>query len=324
MHLAPVVGRPPEQREVVAQRLGRGSPRSRKSSIATAPWRFESLARSGRRSAGGARTRAVGARRAPSRSASTRWVESRRSSPRITWVMPISRSSTALARKKIGLPSERTITKSEIVDHSTRTSPRTRSTKLLTPVVGGAEPHRRAAGPRPRSARALGRRSGRGSGRRSPGGRPAARAASLRAFDLLRRCRSTRTRARRRAAGRPRRGTRSKRALWRTGPSSQSRPSQRSVVLDADDPLVARPGEVGVLDAQDERAAVVAGEEPVEQRGAAPTRRAASRSAPARTAHADAARTYVESRALGASTEPATSSSSRRAITTRWIWFVPS
>ena len=52
------------------------------------------------------------------RRARTRCVVSMRSSPRMTWVMPISRSSTALARKKRGEPSERTITKSGIVLHS--------------------------------------------------------------------------------------------------------------------------------------------------------------------------------------------------------------
>ncbi len=43
-------------------------------------------------------------------------------------------------------------------------------------------------------------------------------------------------------------------------------PSHR--LLDADDPLVARPALIGVLDAQDERAAVVAREQVVEQRRA--------------------------------------------------------
>src|ERR1700683_2958692 len=45
----------------------------------------------------------------------------------------------------------------------------------------------------------------------------------------------------------------------------EAQPAQR--VLDADDPLVAGPGPVRVLDAQDELPAVVPGEEPVEQRG---------------------------------------------------------
>src|SRR5262249_1602438 len=46
----------------------------------------------------------------------------------------------------------------------------------------------------------------------------------------------------------------------------EAEPAQR--VLDADHPLLTRAGAVGVLDAEGERAAVVTGEQPVEERGA--------------------------------------------------------
>ena len=54
----------------------------------------------------------------------------------MTWVMPMSPSSTALARKKTAAPVERTMTKSVTVDHSTVTSPRMTSSKRLTPWSG--------------------------------------------------------------------------------------------------------------------------------------------------------------------------------------------
>ena len=131
------VGRcPSEEREIVHERLGevsrgRGTPRPRPRHGASRAW-------PGRRrgSAAGARTR-VAARHRARRGARAPGAWCRcRSSPRITWVISMSMSSTALARKKIGDPSERTITKSWISDHSTSTSPRTRSWNRLTPVSG--------------------------------------------------------------------------------------------------------------------------------------------------------------------------------------------
>ena len=158
-----------------------GSPSSRKSSSATAPWRFDSLAAVGvddERQVGVLRH--VGSRPSASRSASTRWVESMRSSPRITWVIPMSRSSTALARKKIGAPSDRTITKSWMSDHSTRTSPRIEVGEACSRPSSGVRNRidARATLGGERGALVGGR--GRGSGRRSPAARPAATAASLR------------------------------------------------------------------------------------------------------------------------------------------------
>ena len=79
----------------------------------------------------------------------------------------------------MGVPSDRTITKSWMSDHSTRTSPRMRSVKLLTPSSGV---RKRMVRVRPSAASAT-RSSGvetRGSDRRSPAARPAATAASLR------------------------------------------------------------------------------------------------------------------------------------------------
>ena len=220
-HLVAVVGRrPAEQREVVDERLGevargRGSPRPRPRRGASTAWprsasTIERQVRVHRR-----RRR----RRARARSASTRWVESMRSSPRITWVIPMSRSSTALARKKIGEPSERTITKSWIV-RPLDAAPRrgSRSVKLLTPVVGGAEPDRARPTLGRERARAR-RRRGRGSGRRSPAGarRPSRRRCAR--FDLVLGAVALVGVALRRAGGRRRRGTRSKRvALAGTGP----------------------------------------------------------------------------------------------------------
>ena len=69
---------------------------------------------------------------------------------------------------------------------------------------------------------------------------------------------------------------RSSRSVWKygacgpptPGPSSQSSPSQRHAVEDAGDHVGRRALDVGVFDAQDERAAVAAGVEPVEERGA--------------------------------------------------------
>ena len=73
-------------------------------------------------------------------------------------------------------------------------------------------------------------------------------------------------RARPPTACRWRPGSASVRSDWRNGPSSGSMPSHASDDEDAVDPLLAVALGVGVLDAQDEGAAGVAGEEPVEQR----------------------------------------------------------
>ena len=252
-HLPAVLGCPPEQREVVAQRLGevargRGSPRARPRRDASRAWPGRV-----RGSAGGARTRGGPARRAP-RAGRARGASSRcRSSPRITWVIPISRSSTALARKKIGLPSERTITKSEIVSHSTRTSPRTTSTKWLAPSSGVRNRIERgrpsAARPSPLAGRQVAAVAV-VAGRTARGSLAAAPCASA-----PRRCSSTRrpVRSASSCVGGGAVLLRSARSGG-TGPSSQSRPSQRSVSWIPTTHSLARPGPVGVLDAEDERA----------------------------------------------------------------------
>ena len=58
------------------------------------------------------------------------------SSPRTTWVMPISASSMTLANRNVGVPLERSSTKSSRVRFSTLTCPRTRSSKLVVPSSG--------------------------------------------------------------------------------------------------------------------------------------------------------------------------------------------
>ena len=150
-----------------------------------------------------------------------------RSSPRITWVMPMSMSSTALARKKIGAPSDRTITKSWISAHSTRTSPRMRSVKLLTPSSGVR--NRIVRGPplgRERDALVGGERAAVAVvARRAPGGDR--RVVAL--LHLVLGAVALVGVALPRAGGRRRRGTRRSGVLWRIGPSSQSMPSQRRV-----------------------------------------------------------------------------------------------
>ncbi len=195
----------------------------------------------------------------------TRCVVSMRSSPRITCVMPIARSSTALARKKSGEPSERTMTKSEIVDQSTVTSPRTMSVKLDRPESGVRK--RTVRGPTLGGETvSVRRRRDRGRARRSrAGGRqPGGRRASRRAPQVSR---STRTHDRKRSDDRRRRGSRRARCDWRHGASSQSSPSQLERVTDRVDPFLAGPRGVSVLDPHQERAADMAGVEPVEQRG---------------------------------------------------------
>ena len=141
--------------------------------------------------------------------------------------MSMSTSSTAFARKNTGVPFERTITKSEIVDHSTRHFP-AHDVDERAPTrrrVCGSEPS--AACPRPaRAARCSG---GEIAAAAVVAGRAGPRASPARCARAPRpRCRSTRTR--RRASSRRCAAARysSKRALWRYGPSSQSRPTQRS------------------------------------------------------------------------------------------------
>ena len=58
------------------------------------------------------------------------------SAPRNTWVMPISWSSTQLARKNVGLPSARATTKSSRLAWSKATSPRIRSLQAVEPSAG--------------------------------------------------------------------------------------------------------------------------------------------------------------------------------------------
>ena len=311
--LAAVVGRPTEQREVVAHRLGEIARVAELLERHRAVTLRELRPVRVRGSAAGGRRSAARRRRARRRSASTRWVESMRSSPRITCVMPISRSSTALARKKIGVAVG--AHDHEVGDASTTrpgTSPRIASTNELTPVVGRAEADRARATLGARSRRAL---LGREVAARAVVARRAAgRAGCLVAgVELLGRAEALVGVPRVRAAGRPRRGTRSNRWLWWTGPSSQSRPSHRSIssmptVHSSRDRLA-----VGVLDAEDERAVVVPREEPVEERGPHADRRAASPSAPARIAPARCIRqTSLGEEALGARRPAGSGSCPRR------------
>ena len=74
------------------------------------------------------------------------------SSPRTTWVMPISASSKALESRNIGMPVDRRSTKSSMVLFSKVTSPRTRSVKVVVPS-SGTRNRSAVAGPcsRPRS-----------------------------------------------------------------------------------------------------------------------------------------------------------------------------
>ena len=68
------------------------------------------------------------------------------SSPRTTWVMPISMSSTTLASTKIGRPLPRSRTKSSIESLANVTSPRTASWTTVVPVRD-AEAQRPGPGP---------------------------------------------------------------------------------------------------------------------------------------------------------------------------------
>ena len=121
--------------------------------------------------------------------------------------------------------------------------------------------HRRHArrAPRPGRGRATCHRSAPSASRRAP----------ARASPPVRPgCSSSDRRGPRRAVGaRPRRAA-SARANWWTISPSQSRPSQDSPSMIAATASGGRALPVGVLDAQQERAAVMAGIEPVEQGGA--------------------------------------------------------
>ena len=75
--------------------------------------------------------------------ASWRGVEESRSSPRTTWVIRISMSSTATASVYSGLPSARASTKSGTFAWSKVTSPRTRSVNVVDAVRHAQPDHRR-------------------------------------------------------------------------------------------------------------------------------------------------------------------------------------
>ena len=64
------------------------------------------------------------------------------SSPRTTWVISISASSNALESRNIGMPVDRSSTKSSIVLFSNVTSPRTMSVNVVVPVIRHAEAQR--------------------------------------------------------------------------------------------------------------------------------------------------------------------------------------
>ena len=116
-----------------------------------------------------------------------------------------------------------------------------------------------------RRARSPGRRRARASGTAAGGPRPSPARGTPRS---PRRSRSSGRRCRARPSrGRPRRGGR-RASNWLIASPSQSRPSQRSPSKIAAVASGRRAGAVGVLDAQQEGAAGVAGVEPVEQRGA--------------------------------------------------------
>ena len=133
----PSAGAHPKQREVVDQRLGqvalrRGTPRPR-------PRRGASRAWPGRRrgSAAGARTPVAARRPSASRSASTRCVVSMQvlaaddvGDPHVDVVDRVGEEEDRRCRRTARSRSRGS------VDHSTSTSPRTRSWKRLTPVSG--------------------------------------------------------------------------------------------------------------------------------------------------------------------------------------------
>ena len=154
-------------------------------------------------------------------------------------------------------------------------SPRMASSKTMSPRSSGTARRQTCGSPAAMRAAASSAGDARGRCGRSRRSRPSR--ARPRAWPRApRRCRSTGRRARAPSALERRARSVSARCVWKygpwspptSGPSSQSRPSQRSERRIACGVLVGGALGVGVVDAQDERAAVVPGERPVVDGGA--------------------------------------------------------
>ena len=154
------------------------------------------------------------------------------------------------------MPFDRRSTKSSRSSLSNSTSPRTRSSNAVDAVVGGAEPQRPARRP--------GSRPGRGRSRRSRAGRRAPWPAPAPPRPCSRSSRPGPSRCR--AAGRLDVGVEAVGLVDGLLVPVEPEPLER--VEDVVDQLGPVALGVGVLDAQEERAAGVAGEQPVEQGGA--------------------------------------------------------
>ena len=177
-------------------------------------WR--ACAASRRRSAAGGRNPGRRCRRGMAwRSRSTRGVDDSRSSPRITWVMPMSGRPRRWAGRSWATRRNERRRSPRWSSWAKRTSPRMTSCTTVSPS-SGTRNRRARPGPAPGPGRGRSRRSRRPPRtRRRPG--PARR----------RPCSRRRTRSRRRPAAAATSMCRSTRSDWRTGPSSQSMPSHR-------------------------------------------------------------------------------------------------